>query len=261
MVLKLSLVFSFIFFLFGCQNQTSDSKKEVPNPEAQQLQAHAEILSEMIRIVFDLPPESNQTEFTGLLKVISEGASYEGIYNGISHSDRYRKREMETKAASSKALKAFGEMLNAFEKDRKKPRRYDAQDALPLALPIDPASPPAAVDTLVFETTKAGSENVLEADAYSRIFVGASVFTLKRVLSDALLGVAREKQSSPEVFHRWYAEKAVYLNKMGVDFGLSERNSNELEFHRSWALRAPEGLAKWELLNRIHRILNQFQKG
>ena len=87
-------------------------------------------------------------------------------------------------------------------------------------------------------------------------FVDASNFTLKRVLGDEMLRLVAEKSSDPKALQAWYGQWVVRMAGKGVDFGFPLRNKADAAFHSQWAASADPDRLKWEVLNRINRILN-----
>src|SRR5579885_1240375 len=79
-------------------------------------QANAELLREMMLVVFMRPPK-DQAEFNSYLSVLQQGATFEGIYNGFTHSSDYRQLEVSNRGASPLALKVFGQELAVLEAD------------------------------------------------------------------------------------------------------------------------------------------------
>lgn len=114
----------------------------------------------------------------------------------------------------------------------------------------------------------------------------ASLFTLKRVLSDEALKVLAAKgnvartavgssgavapaaepspgksEESPRVkLAGWYSKWAVHMAQKNVDFGVALRNKPDEAFHFKWATEVSEDQIIWEVLNRLHRILNEANK-
>jgi hypothetical protein len=90
------------------------------------------------------------------------------------------------------------------------------------------------------------------------LFANSSIFTMKRTLGDEAMHVIAEKQAvSTQELAAWYAKWVVRLcNSYRVDFGLSLRNRPDEAFHHDWALKANSDQLVWEVLNRVHRLLN-----
>ena len=52
----------------------------------------------MFQVVLSIKPDQI-LDFQGWLNSLNQGASFEGVYNGLTHSDQYRKLETEIKDA------------------------------------------------------------------------------------------------------------------------------------------------------------------
>jgi hypothetical protein len=215
--------------------------------------ANAGLLREMMLVVFMKQPK-DVAEFNSYLSVLQQGATFEGIYNGFTHSSTYRQLEITNRGATPIALKTFGEELAALEADLPQATEFTAASALPLAKPVMPEFVPDR------PTPSAAPAKVLTAEEYSHLFVGASIFTLKRVLGDEALKVVATKKDFPGKLALWYSDWVVKMCGRGVDFGLPDRNRADAEFHNGWALRATLDQLEWEVLNRVHRILNEANK-
>lgn len=226
--------------------------RESSDPESARAalgRANAEILQEMYRVVFVREPKDR--EFFGeYVDSMNQGASIEGVYNGFVHSSTYRALEQGNPGPAGEAEKFFVSELDEWQKDLPSPTYVDENSGKPLGLPVTPyfsqddsgdAADPAPKP---FDPYKAA--------AY---FGRASVFTMKRVMGDEAIRLVDAKKS-PEELARWYSKWVVRMVAKHVDFGLPLRNKSDEEFHRGWALSTPVDKLKWEVLNRIHRILN-----
>src|SRR5258708_5699878 len=88
---------------------TSPSAQASPTPTkadalAAKRRANAELLSEMMLVVFMRQPK-DVAEFSSYLNVIQQGATFEGLYNGFTHSSDYREVEKSNRGATPIALK------------------------------------------------------------------------------------------------------------------------------------------------------------
>jgi hypothetical protein len=92
------------------------------------------------------------------------------------------------------------------------------------------------------------------------LFVGASIFTLKRVLGDEAIKVMAAKAEYKEKFALWYSKWVVHMASRNVDFGIGLRNKPDEAFHYKWAVEASPEKLKWEVLNRLHRVLNEANR-
>jgi hypothetical protein len=274
----------------------SPGEPEFSSPAARAAKQNAELLHEVFSVVFMREPR-DRSEFGSLVDTLNQGASFEGVYNGFTHSSDYRKVEMANQGASPEALQIFGEELAAFELELPVMTEFNAASAQPLATAVNPGEDPAngpvkaenGVETLEFGgTPKKGSPKHVEtrapdepglngslesspkpsprpdektlADSYTKLFVGASIFTLKRVLGDEAQKVVADKKAYREKLATWYSQWVVHMASRNVDFGLPLRNKPDEQFHYQWAMSSPDDRLLWEVLNRVHRVLNEANK-
>ncbi len=224
---------------------------------------NSQILQELYRVVWLSDPAS-PAEFGNWLDSIDQGASFEGVYNAFTHSDGQRGRESDSQTAASRAaVQAFAEQMALLMMELKELPEVRSLDAAPLSTinPFEEAKP----GVIEFNGKKGAplqKPNLQEVTAsVAQKFNKASVFTLKRVLGDwALRVMAERKEQSPQALWDWYAGFASRCAAMKVDFGLKLRNEPSKEFHRSWAEQNTQDLLHWEVLNRLHRILNEAHK-
>lgn len=231
--------FSFLGFALGLaacfQNQGGAPPVHSP---------HSELISEMYRVVLLKEPEAST--FWELVNAMSQGASIEGIYNGLTHSAQYRQLEMTDQAISSSSLKIFAELLEDLEAELPIRTEFDGSAAQPLELLLP--------DQL--SSIEKGSRRFSQPQDFKKIFASASFFTLKRVLGDEAIKVIAIKSSDSHFLASWYSHWVSKMAARQVDFGLQLRNDSNQQFHDRWALGASEDRLKWEVLNRIHRVLN-----
>jgi hypothetical protein len=232
--------------------------------------SNAELLHEVFRVVLLREP-ATPGEFGTLLGSLNQGASFEGIYNGMTHSDSYRSLEQQNLGATPEALKAFSNEMETLQAEMNQPTRFTPQSAKPLQKAVelgmiaeddsDDSDPSPAVSAVDFTSPKINAPKNfnVSAEQISQSFVGASVFTLKRVLGDEALKLIDEKKASPDTLSRWYSKWVVHMASLHVDFGLALRNKSDEKFHFEWAEAAPEDSLIWEVLNRLHRVINQAQ--
>lgn len=277
----LKLQRTFIAAVAGWNGEPSASVSPAPSasasPEPQELgstrardaKANAELLHEVYTVVLGREPK-DRSEFGSLVDSMNQGASLEGMYNGFVHSMDYRRLESSGRGASPIALRAFGEELAVFEAELPSPIEYDLQGA--------PVPPSLADGVTVIEYGKpgvpaAGSSAVPSvrpslgpqalaalAEKYSRQFVGTSIFTLKRLIGEEALRVIVHKREYPEKLALWYSQWVVHMTARQVDFGIPQRNQADEGFHYKWALSAGEDRIVWEVLNRVHRTLNEANR-
>ncbi len=258
---------------FGSRPAPSD-----PTGELTLERRNSEILQEIYRVVWVVDPPS-PTEFGSWLNSINQGASFEGVYNAFTHSQVQRRFESDSRStASPAALGAFALQLARLLVEMPEMPEFTPRDARPLATmdPLDEGAPEDGSQALgkpgkmefapLADRPGPGagrparpSPEMLATSLAAR-FNGASIYTLKRVLGDwALKHMARLREESPERLWSWYAEYATQSAALKVDFGLRLRNDTDRSFHRSWAEKSSDDLIRWEVLNRLHRVLNAAQ--
>lgn len=246
---------------------------QLTSSNAKNAKANAETLQEIYRVVFNRDPK-DKAEFGSLVDSLNQGASFEGIYNGFVHSSEYRRLEVAHAGASVEALKLFSQELGAIEVELATPTEFDAKASQPLPLPVQPSAdalPPAdGIKVIeygkgqVTESPQPLTSAVVKPDAmqladrYGKVFVGASIFTLKRTLGDEaqklVAALKRDRLAA------WYGRWVVRMAATGVDFGIAQRNLPDETFHSQWALTANVDRLEWEILNRLHRVLNEANK-
>lgn len=237
---------------------------ELSSEAARSAKANAELLREIFTVVFGREPR-DRANFGVWVDAMNQGASIEGIYNGFTHSSDYRQVEENNPGASPDALKVFGVELARLQSELPSVTEFDTSAAQPLPRAKNPEA--EAGNSLEFKKrdasplpARAKTEQAALAESYSKTFVGASIFTLKRVLGDEALKVIASKKDYPENLAIWYSKWVVQLASYRVDFGLPLRNSADEKFHFKWTLDASEDRLKWEVLNRLHRLLNEANR-
>ncbi|MGE0614662.1 MAG: hypothetical protein AB7P04_03400 [Bacteriovoracia bacterium] len=242
---------------------------ELTSVQAKRAKQNSEILQEFFRVIYIKDPQDRK-EFGGWLDTMNQGASVEGIYNGFVHSSRYRQLEAAHIGQKDGALAAFATLLGRLEKELPAPTLFTEASAMPLAKPVDPAAPeetvpavpmePGSVEVIEFKGKSPSDSGTPAPPPYEKIFQKASIYTLKRVLGDEALKVIHAKREpdgrAGEALAGWYARFAVEMAGFGVDFGLTDRNKSDEAFHRNWAMKAKDDQLTWEVLNRIHRVMN-----
>lgn len=234
--------------------------------KARTAKENSELFREMSQVVFQQDP-TDRAEFGNWVDTLNQGASLEGVYNGLVHSADYRKLEETRKGSSAEALRAFGEELGYLEIELPQMTQFDMVLASPLPTEkLDPTPTPLPIDDgrkfLISPTPEpsAAARVAPIADRFSKQFVGASIFTLKRILGDEALKVVGSKTEYREKLAIWYSKWAVRVSQRNVDFGVALRNKQDEGFHFKWAVQSTEDRIKWEVLNRLHRILNEANK-
>lgn len=238
---------------------------------AQKAQANAELLQEMFAVIF-MKPAQDRGAFGNWLDTLNQGASLEGVYNAFTHSSQYRQLEAGHPGASPRAIKTFGRELARLQTELPQVTRFREDASQPLPVPVQPTYVPNGEENFMdFGTPEEKQKKAEEAkkkaldlpvlaEEYSAQFIGASIFTLKRILGDEVLKVIAEKSAYREKFALWYGKWAATLGSYGVDFGLPKRNLTDEKFHYQWALKADPDRLRWEVLNRVHRLLNEANK-
>ncbi len=261
------------------------SKSPVPMASDEALTArNAELLQEMFKVIY-VRDFQNPREFADYVDTLNQGASIEGLYNGFTRSSTYRKLEMARIPVSPQAVVVFSEELARLELALPVSQRtvFEAASALPLARPVQlgesgnsAGGPESAPGELVFGTDPkavvsnaprsalpepaAGAQATLEVLArdYQERFKAASIFTLKRILGEEAMKVIASKVSDPGGLAAWYGKwVAEVCGVRKVDFGLELRSRPDAAFHEAWAKGSTEDRLRWEVLNRLHRILNE----
>jgi hypothetical protein len=239
---------------------------------------NAELLQEIYRVVLVTNPSSPAT-FGNWLDSMNQGATLEGIYNGFTRSDYQRSLESDRKTtADPKVIRVFSQELAELLLEFPKVPDLEPADAKPFQSIQQPGagdegrtsegveySRPTEESFRPFAKTTSGApvqrpDPAIVMGRVGALFAGSSIFTMKRVLGDwALRVIALRLEESPERMRDWYADFAAHASKKGVDFGLGLRNESSREFHRKWAEQATDDQIRWEVLNRLHRILNAAQ--
>jgi len=254
---------------------TSELPAEVDLEAATKAKANAEILQEIYRVVLVQNPRS-PADFGNWVDSLNQGASLEGVYAGFTRSQFQRSREKDNKTtASPRATRAFAVRLARLLLEFPEVPELADSDAQPMAEMVigtegapDRASEMKLAATeqafkpfvKAIETPRSKIEFDVLANRLTVQFSGASIFTQKRVLGEWGLRVIQlRRDESAERLRDWYADFAAAMASEKVDFGLDQRNDASREFHRKWADRASDDQIRWEVLNRLHRVLNQAQ--
>jgi hypothetical protein len=254
------------------KNSRAGSKKEnTAAMLAQRTKQNAEILQEVYRVVYLQVPKST-AEFGSLVDTLNQGASIEGIYNGLIHSADYRSLEKSHPGANASALQFFSEELARTELQMSSITVFPTNAAQPLSAVEQPMGTEGEIDFPAAQASKptapvdavAGEKPKTEVlfRKYVHDFAGGSFFTLKRVLGDEILNLISEKSrdpKDPKALAKWYGDFAHRMTAYKVDFGLALRNNPDAAFHEGWAMSVSGDQLRWEVLNRVHRILNQME--
>jgi hypothetical protein len=228
--------------------------REVPGLREQR----AQVIQEMIRVV-ERRAVADPRASLPLVDAWEAGATIEGLYRGRVWSSDYRAWEENSGLASRRVVQAFVQEALGFEECLGRPASWNDQSARPLARPTGLGESSGASGTEPLPLP-AGRER---RAALERVFSQASVFTLKRLLSELALECIEELERQGRL-NDWYADWATRLaaepgpGGAAVDFGLAQRNRSDVAFHRTWAREASLDRIHWEVLNRVHRILNEL---
>ena len=246
----------------GVPAEVKDELGHVQDPtkvKASELaKANSELLSEMMKVIFNQDEVEDKSDFGGLVRTLDQGASLEGIYEGIMMGSRYRALESKSQAASPTELKAFAVELADLQLSMKNPSVFEASEAR--KAPSIDYPDGSSIDV---PTATAGSQEVtpkkdrmaLQTELV-QTFIGASGFTLKRTIAEEALKKMDEMKSDSGELAQWYAHFVLRMCETKVDFGLELRNKPDFDFHFSFAQKMALDRVKWEVLNRYHRYFN-----
>ena len=217
--------------------------------------AHAEFLAEMLRVIFDEPDVENKNYFGELTHTLNQGASLEGIYRGIIMGSRYRAMESKAQAAPPTELKAFAIEMAEIQDVMKNPTVFEPDESKK-APSIEFPDGSEAVAGHTSQTVSKKREKAVVRDELLQMFIGASSFTLKRVLGDEALRKIDESKDDIGELAQWYANGVIRLCQSKIDFGLELRNKPDFDLHFKFAQKMSLDRVRWEVLNRYHRYLN-----
>ena len=277
--LSILVALTFLTTLSSCSSYYWDEIKNKisPTPKPSSLsvasqpndtQALAQLYNEMIEVVFEQSPQ-NKSDFFEKVGALTQGASLEGVYNGLTHSDYYKNYESQSKLVSPKALQFFATEYADLILSLK--NEFEITDGL--KAPLGDVEFPTGYDDQKQKSatqkleTKGKSKQQLSLELQS-FFQDSKFAVLKRVLGDALLLKLDEGIKDQKYFEAWYSSFCQHYSGLGVDFGLSLRNQAQGDFHagwyrdisKRWGVDVARDRVAWESLNRIHRVMNQYQK-
>jgi hypothetical protein len=218
-----------------------------------------EILAEMLRVVFDTSEVENDEFFEGLLSSLNQGASIEGIYRGLIQGQRYRSLETGATGADPAQIRFFAAELALLQESMKNPTRLDTKESRGVPTIEFPDGDTASAVTSGPESDVPLKKGELES-RLTRDFIGASPYTLKRILGNEALKKIDELKESRADMAQWYAATVLRLVKRGVDFGVPLRNSDDFGMHLRFAETVSPDRVIWEVLNRYHRCINAIAK-
>lgn len=247
------------------------------------LKNQQELVSEMLRVTYNESAEQiSPTEYRQWLGAFQQGASLEGVLRGILMSPKYQKLEAQSTPASKEMLRAFSELLSELQSRMKEPSVFTDQSKKPMQIDypegenVNSEKIKPSKNTS-YTQTQAALKLSIEARArfYAQFFLGASPYTLKRILNEEIFKyldefkVLREEDPSDleklrrAQFYRSLVEQSLQHEgawSKEVDLGSTQRNNHDLEFHFQWAKNAHVDRLTWEILNRYQRCLNSFLK-
>lgn len=96
------------------------------------------------------------------------------------------------------------------------------------------------------------------AEKYAQEHLNTPLFSLKKLLGEKVLKEANNRKADRDGLAAWYSSFVARWVKTGVPFGLPQRDKPEEAFHYTWAKENNLGMIQWELLNRVHRVMNAY---
>jgi len=246
----------------------SPSPTPALDPKIVATKANAELLTEMFQVTFNKKEIEDPSQFSGLLSSLNQGASLEGVYRGLIMGARYRVTESKAKAASPAAIKFFASEMSELQAGMKNPTEFSKITAKEFpTIEYPEGTSDSGSNSLTFGNDQQGAQekdknkkdkNALAAEMLQD-FIGATPYTLKRVLSEEILKKVDELKDSRADLAHWYAGLVVHLSDANTDFGLPQRNSSDFDFHFRFAMAMSQDRVMWEVLNRYHRIINRIE--
>jgi hypothetical protein len=262
--------------LFGFSDPIVDAAKAVSSDEIDQrlppnsVGVNLQILKEMYNVIFMRVP-TGPAEYGGLLNSLAQGASFEGVYNGLMVSTEYRRLEAESRPAVPKTIRVFAEELTRLQmelpKDLRTPITVELSKPLGgvVELPeggVDPSpdvpafaeappSPGPSLDTV--------AESAALMDQIESAFLETNLFTMKRVLGTEVFKVIAAKKATRHVLAAWFGLWSARMAGRGVDFQYEQRNGTDPDGYAEWAFGASTDRIQWEVLFRLHRVLNESE--
>jgi|GEM_PF-9621 len=273
----LGVFFLGIFFLApGCEMPAFLQRKVLsstvsttkPFTAEQRSRENSELLAELIRVVFGHEPKDVRS-FSGYRASLDQGASLEGILNGLLHSGAYREIETTAPKASSLTRAFFVDELVRLQNGLVSM----GHDPIPLfdfsPRPQAKIEMPTGMDAADSSAGRAWKFDLKTSpEAYANAFAETPGPVLRRILVEAVeTRVDGFPSSTSREFGRWYADLAARLANAGIDFGLKERNDKSVTYYLEMfddfvKTRTPAEVRDrilWESLNRYLRILNQLE--
>ena len=230
----LGVVFFFVY-IFTVSSWGGDAKNRDASSTRTSTDSSSQILSSRDKISFYrwmvdemyeqvmIERPKNSKDLDGWINIFAQGASVEGVYHGLILSTSYAAKETGTTTIS--VLRWYSQEL-------------EFMDALS-----------SQMDKKV---------KLQSAGQYVKEKSDASFFTLKKEFGERILREIELRKNNRKELSKWFATLASRWAKLEIDFGLTERNKREFDFHEDWAMENSVGLLQWEILNRVHRIMNQL---
>jgi hypothetical protein len=250
------------------KNRTKPAAVDFRSPAARKSRENAELLAEAIRVVFGREPK-DAGAFEQYHASLNQGATLEGVLNGLLHSSAYREAESAAPKASALARAFFIDEVIRLQESLV----TTGHDPIPFsdasAKPLAKIEFPTGAETGTRGPASPGwkYDRKTAPEAYAKAFADASAPLLRRVLVESVEArVDAFPSGASEDFGSWYAELSARLSGAGVDFGMAERNVKDPAYYRAMfaglvKTRSPAEVRDrilWESLNRYLRILNHL---
>ncbi len=241
---------------FQQDNKPTPSATPALTPEQATLKANSEIIAEMIKVTFNEKEIVDQSLFLSLVSSLNQGASLEGVYRGLVMGSHYRVVESKSQAATPDAIKFFASEMAELQSGMKNPTRFIKDTAKQIPNIEYPEGISENSNEEIQVPVKMNKSQI--AEELLQDFIGATPFTLKRVMAEEILKKFDEMKDSAADMAQWYAGLVVHLSGAHTDYGLPQRNSSDFDFHSRFAKTMSIDRVKWEMLNRYHRIINRL---
>lgn len=218
---------------------------------------NAEFIKELFMDTLQREPSSNES--TSMMTTLDQGAHFEGMYNGIIYSPVYKLKEKGL--ASVETVRIFSEIMTYLYFENKK-ENMDTNKNLNTDQELPKTEIPTVnkVENKKYQPTK--EEYALKIQEFKQIAIQEeySFHTLKRIMGEEMLKTLDVMKKYKEKLATWYGKTAIFLNKYNIDFGIQKRNNMDETYHYRWALYVDEDRIKWEMLHRLHVIMNKSNR-
>lgn len=186
---------------------------------------------------------------------LEQGGSLEGIVQGWMLSPVYRDLERGSAAGARSVTVAVSELERLASASNEVPEWALRDGLLQRVRSHEAANGMSGAARAVAD----GAETTWKTP-----LIGVSAFTLKRLLTEAALYEwERRRLSSRHAAAQWYgnwaSEWSARAAELGVKFGLEARHRAEATFHERFGNEANEDQVRWEIVNRVHRLINQSE--